>query len=102
MVTDLDNTLLRRDKSISDYTARILRMVQDHRVLVGFATSRSLDTSVRFVEKIRPDITIFDGGATIMQGNEILHQSIIARDTVTRILKKCLHPEIKLITVSSF
>lgn len=41
IVTDLDNTLLRRDKTISNYTADVFRRVRERGVLVSFATVRS-------------------------------------------------------------
>jgi FMN phosphatase YigB (HAD superfamily) len=51
IVTDLDNTLLRRDKTISDYTVDVFRRIRDRGVLVAFATARDF----RFVtEHISP------------------------------------------------
>ena len=40
IVTDLDNTLLRNDKSISDYTAAIFRKCPDYGIKTSVATAR--------------------------------------------------------------
>jgi hydroxymethylpyrimidine pyrophosphatase-like HAD family hydrolase len=39
IVADLDNTLLRRDKTISDYTADVFRRLRGRGVLTAFATA---------------------------------------------------------------
>ena len=66
IVTDLDNTLLRRDKTISNYTIDVFKRVHECGVLTAFATARDF----RFVTEhisplfdITPDILIADNGA---------------------------------------
>ena len=66
IVTDLDNTLLRRDKTVSDYTAHVFRRVRERGILIAFATARDF----RFVTEhisplfgIVPNIIIADNGA---------------------------------------
>lgn len=44
VVTDLDNTLLRRDKTVSDYTVTVFERLRERRVLVAFATARYFRT----------------------------------------------------------
>ena len=38
LVTDLDNTLLRSDKSISDYTASVFQRCRERGMVIVFAT----------------------------------------------------------------
>ncbi|MDR1589825.1 MAG: Cof-type HAD-IIB family hydrolase [Oscillospiraceae bacterium] len=66
IVTDLDNTLLRRDKTISGYTVDVFRRVRERGIMAAFATARDF----RFVTEhisprfgIVPDIVIADNGA---------------------------------------
>jgi len=41
IITDLDNTLLRNDKTISEYTAAVLKKCQANGIKVAFATAMS-------------------------------------------------------------
>lgn len=65
IITDLDNTLLRSDKSISEYTANVFERLRKKGHLIAFATARGCAMS-RFVETIKPDIIVSNGGATIL------------------------------------
>ena len=44
VVTDLDDTLLRTDKSISKYTTDIINRVRDQGIKIIFATGRGAST----------------------------------------------------------
>ena len=53
IATDLDNTLLRRDKTVSEYTADVFQRIRNRGILIAFATARDF----RFVtEYIAPRI----------------------------------------------
>jgi hydroxymethylpyrimidine pyrophosphatase-like HAD family hydrolase len=80
IVTDLDNTLLRRDKTISGRAADIFRRVRKHGVLIAFATARDF----RFVTghitplfNIVPDIVIADNGALARYNGCDLYKRLI-------------------------
>jgi len=47
IITDLDNTLLRSDKTISEYTIDVLKKCQSKGIKVAFATARSEQASLR-------------------------------------------------------
>jgi len=83
IVTDLDNTLLRRDKTISDYTADVFRQVQDHEVLIVFATARYFRTVEEWLIPsigIHPDIVISLNGAYAYRDSEVLYKATISPD----------------------
>jgi len=65
IVMDLDHTLLRKDKSISEFTLATLNECRKRGILIGFATARP----VRGVEAIRkifePDVLINHNGAVV-------------------------------------
>ena len=66
VVTDLDNTLLRRDKTISGYTVDIFRRVRECGVLVAFATARDFRYVTERISpliNIVPDILVAHNGA---------------------------------------
>ena len=91
IVTDLDNTLLRRDKTISNYTIDILKRVQDRGILVAFATARDL----RFVTEhisplfgLAPDVVIADIGALARYNGNDLYKRLIPVDTANTLLSR--------------
>ena len=88
VVTDLDNTLLRRDKTVSDYTVHVIRRVRERGILVAFATARDF----RFVTDhisplfgIVPDIIIADNGALAQYNGIDLYKRLIPVE-ITNIL----------------
>ena len=91
IVTDLDNTLLRRDKTISKYAAEVFRRIRERGVLVAFATARDF----RFVTEhisplfgIVPDIVIADNGALARYNDNDLYKRLIPADTANILLSR--------------
>lgn len=90
IITDLDNTLLRSDKSISDYTVSILKRYQDKGIKIAFATARSAQASSRLLERFAPDIFIGYGGAVSFAGDEVISRFDIPADISYQLINKCL------------
>ena len=65
ILSDLDGTLFRNDKSISDYTKQIIRQAQAKGLLFGICTARAKVNAVKFLEGIEPDILITNGGGMV-------------------------------------
>ena len=86
IVTDLDSTLLRSDKNISDYTIDIFKKCREKGILVGFASSRAESAMTRFIAAIHPDFLISSGGATVSFGGKIIHENFIDKESVQKIL----------------
>ena len=79
VVTDLDETLLRTDKSISKYTARIINKVRYQGIKVIFATARGGST------KSLIPYELFDGyvltnGAKAYVNNRLIYDKTISAD----------------------
>lgn len=89
VVSDLDGTMLRNDKSISDFTLKILETCRKQGILIGFATARP----VRGVKKIRelfePDILINHNGAVSLHG-EVQDSLGINGEQLHKLLEKIL------------
>ena len=90
LVTDLDNTLLHRDGTISSYTANVLQRISQKGVLVAFATARDF----RFVSEhlaslcnITPDIIIADNGALARFNNMDIYKRMIIADTANVLIQ---------------
>lgn len=65
VVLDLDGTLLKDDKSISEKSKKVLDECKRKNILIGFSTSRAMSNSLAFEEIIQPDFIIGSGGAYI-------------------------------------
>ena len=87
VVTDLDGTLLRTDKTISEYTKVIFNRLRERNILLAFATSRSARASARFRAMITPDIDITSGGAIATMNGKTLFRTAIDIETATSIIR---------------
>lgn len=98
IVTDLDNTLLRSDKTISEYTVDVLKKCQSEGIKVIFATARSAQASSRFIERFTPDIFIGYGGAFVSAGDRVIRRIDISPEIAQQLIKEFLDaPEISCI-----
>lgn len=86
ILLDLDDTLLRSDKTISAYSAGVLRACQERGALVAFATARGETNILPFVEQVRPDIVVSSGGALIRHRGEIIDAQLFTGDETAAIL----------------
>ena len=65
IVTDLDGTYLRDDKSVSEYTQKITAQVREKGVLFVVATARPIRSVVERLPDVKFDVGIFHNGAVI-------------------------------------
>lgn len=63
LLFDLDGTLLKTDKTISERTLSALRDCKNKGYLIGISTSRSEQNCLAFLGELSPDILITSGGA---------------------------------------
>jgi len=102
IVTDLDNTLLRRDETISDYTVDVFRRVREHGLLVAFATGRNLDSSEDYRVMLNPDGDIVTGGCLVYVGGRLLVSYHLPEPQSSNLLVElCAHPQIKIVKACS-
>ena len=88
IVCDLDGTLLRSDSSISDYTLDVLEKCRAAGIKIAIATARPMYTALRlFVETIKPDIAIYNGGAMAKIGDITVHHTSLETDLANGIFK---------------
>jgi len=90
IVTDLDNTLLRNNKTISDYTVNILKRCQSAGVKVVFATARSSQASSKLLNRFAPDVFVGYGGALVMVLDSVIHRFDISSEISNMLIKECL------------
>ena len=76
IVTDLDGTLLRNDKSISKFTLETLKACRNQGILIGFATARPIRGVAQIREVFEPDILITHNGAVFTHGEHQVSMGI--------------------------
>jgi Cof subfamily protein (haloacid dehalogenase superfamily) len=87
LAVDLDNTLLRSDRTISDYSAGILKRCRECDIKVVFATARPLRTIKPYLQQTPCDAVIYHNGAHIIaEGRRIGAPYMIPIDAARRIL----------------
>lgn len=98
IVTDLDNTLLRADKTISSFTASVLNRCQRGGLKVVFATARPIRTVGMFLDSIPCDAVIYHNGAvTYLRDRELCSFSIPANVVNNILLRLSLNfPDMRL------
>ncbi|MCL2167416.1 MAG: HAD family hydrolase [Clostridiales bacterium] len=102
IVTDLDNSLLRRDKSISAYTKSVWEQCRTKGVFTAFATARSESASKRFMDWLNPDAMISNGGALVRAGDRVVYRAAMSREITNRLLQALLQsPGAGYITVDT-
>lgn len=99
IAADLDGTLLRTDKTISDRTVAALERCRAQGILTAFATARSETASARFSARFAPDVFISNGGALARRGGTVLYRAVIPCALANGIFRDCLaSPAIAQIT----
>ena len=72
IVTDLDGTLLKDDKSISTYTENVIRKLRNRGILFVVATARPIRAVKTFLPWVNYDAAIFHNGAVVMDHEALL------------------------------
>jgi Cof subfamily protein (haloacid dehalogenase superfamily) len=86
VATDLDDTLLRRDKTVSDYTAGVFRRLCERGILAALATGRPLSMVTEYAKRLGIDNMILDNGAEIFTGGELIRDFFPPRDIVLSLI----------------
>jgi len=91
IVTDLDNTLLRHDKTVSDFTVDVFRRIRERGALIVFATARDFRFVTEYITPmngIAPDILIADNGALARYNDKDLYKKLIPFETLNTLISR--------------
>ena len=81
IISDLDGTLLRSDKTISEKSINILRECKNNGELI-FATARPPRAIKQYIPNVlKSEIIICYNGALVLKGNDILYEMKISKMT---------------------
>lgn len=86
VIFDLDDTLLRSDKSISDYTLGVLKKCRQHGIYTGVATARNEISAGSYIQIQDFDIVISNGGARMAVGGKCVYEKMMPANTVRKII----------------
>ncbi len=86
LLFDLDGTLLKTDKTISERTNRVLKRCKSIGYLIGISTSRGEQNCLTFLKEIKPDILISSGGALIKIGDEYIYKNLFSKDRTKELI----------------
>ncbi|MDR0929679.1 MAG: Cof-type HAD-IIB family hydrolase [Oscillospiraceae bacterium] len=91
IVTDLDGTLLRSDKTLSSYTEEVLRCCRARGIKIIFATARPANRMALLGIAENADRVIISNGASIYQHGESVTQFGIAPAVSKPLMNQLLH-----------
>lgn len=84
---DLDGTLLRSDKTISEKTMEEISKLRNKGNLVGVSTSRSEQNCKSFLGELRPDIMVVSGGALVKKEDEYLFKAVFSKERTRELIQ---------------
>ncbi len=90
IITDLDRTLLRTDKSISNYSLDVIKRCKEQGIYIAIATARSERAAAKYVELIKPDIVISNGGSLAKCKGEIIYKCMLSEQVSDSLIKDCV------------
>ena len=74
IVTDLDGTLLRNDKTISEFTKEVITSLRTHDIKFVIATARPIRSVKNFLPFLNFDAGIYHNGAVICENGEVVFE----------------------------
>lgn len=86
LLFDLDGTLLRSDKTISQRTLQVLHKCREKGILIGISTSRGEQNILSFIEELQPDILITSGGALVKYNNEYIYKAEFSKEETNQMI----------------
>ena len=86
ILSDLDGTLFRDDKSISAYTKETIRLAQAKGLLFGICTSRAKVNALKFLDGVDPDILITNGGGIVYYQEEKIYSCEFTVEEIRKLI----------------
>ena len=87
LLFDLDETLLRSDKTISEHTLKTLKRCREHGYLIGVCTSRGEVNTTRYITGFDPEIMVCSGGAIVKYQGEYIYKAEFTEEETNRMIR---------------
>ena len=91
IILDLDGTLLRSDKSVSERTLKALEECKEAGILVIVATARFWFKAEKYLELIKPDYAILADGTQIYHKGEMIRGFAMTEQAVNGVIQALMH-----------
>ena len=88
IVLDLDKTLLNDNCIISEYSVSVLKICMKNNIKIAFATARSYNSTIRFIEQVKPNIVILNNGTLTLYENEVFDQKLLSKENANMIIQE--------------
>lgn len=86
IITDLDNTLIKSDNSISQYTQSVFAQCKQVGIMTGIATARYRLGAMRFKSILQPNFEISTDGAMIHEGDSLIYGNHFSLEETNKII----------------
>ena len=87
IVSDLDGTLLRSDKTVSAHSIEVLRSLEEKGIQLVFATARPPRDAFRLIpDALKNEYVICYNGAIIYRDADVIYNQEVSRQTVLEII----------------
>ncbi len=86
LMFDLDGTLLRSDRTISERTLTALARCREHGYIIGISTSRGEQNCYLFLKRLTPDILITCAGALVKKDGEYVYKALFSEERTREII----------------
>jgi len=90
IITDLYGTFLRSDKSISRFSLDVIKRCKEQGIYIAIATARSEGAAAKYIDLIKPDIVISNGGSLAKYRDKIIYQCMLSAETSDLLIKDCM------------
>lgn len=87
ILTDLDGTLFRNDKTISNHTIQVIQKAQAKGIRVGISTARAIESAEEFLGDFKPDFYVANGGALVVVDNREVYSCQFTLEETRKMLK---------------
>ncbi|MCF0112134.1 MAG: HAD family phosphatase [Erysipelotrichaceae bacterium] len=86
LVFDLDETLLKNDCSLSEYTVNVIKRCKEAGYCIVINSARPFQSSYNASRLIEPDYFVMNGGAEIYRGTERIYAELLDVQTANRVI----------------
>lgn len=101
VAVDLDDTLLRRDKTISERTLDAWERCRAKGIKLIVATARASWASADYIQQLRPDAAVYNAGGLVCIGERLIISHTFEPETANGIVRTCLEAESGTITAET-
>lgn len=96
IVVDLDRTLLRTDKTLSENTVNVLNVCRQKGMKIMVATARPLRTTLPYCDQLKLDAMVVSNGARILCGNRKTEHGIETESAKCLLNALLLNPDLRI------